>query len=113
QYLLDNGFRGYEAVTATIHTFAKDPEFVLERIRDGTFDPEDLAARTETARPDVPGPVDADDADDDAADDDGTESTSDETCPDDDEDGPDDPTQPGDETTAGGDRPTGDDGAER
>jgi len=63
RYLVDNEFRSYEAVTATIHTFAKDPAFVLERIRDGTFDPEELAARSDPTRSDDPTPADGDDDD--------------------------------------------------
>jgi flagellar protein FlaI len=54
QYLLDNGLRSYEAVTTTIHTFAKDPDFVLERIRDGSFDPSDLGDRGVSPRTEVP-----------------------------------------------------------
>lgn len=60
-YLVDNEFRSYEAVTAAIHTFAKDPEFVLNGIRDGTFDPEELVARAGRSRPGEFDGIDADD----------------------------------------------------
>ncbi len=41
-YLVEHDTTGYDEVAATIHTFARDPDYVLDAVREGTFDPADL-----------------------------------------------------------------------
>jgi flagellar protein FlaI len=141
EYLVDNGFRDYDAVTATIHTFAKDPEFVLEGIRNDTFDPDDLVARrgARSGPFDAPDPEETDEDESATDDTDRTETASGEAddteradptaavdtesmaTADGGDDEPDPPNpEPGDERPGtesggpnGGDRTTDDDGAGR
>ncbi|MFC7175976.1 ATPase, T2SS/T4P/T4SS family [Halosegnis marinus] len=38
-YLLDSGVSGYRAIAGTIHMYAKDPDYVIERLDAGALDP--------------------------------------------------------------------------
>ncbi|AWB26917.1 type II/IV secretion system ATPase subunit [Halococcoides cellulosivorans] len=47
EYLLDDGVTDYDAVARTIQGFIRDPRHVLERVRAGSFDPDDLPEEAE------------------------------------------------------------------
>jgi len=42
EYLVENDISSYDEVTSTIHTFAKDPDLVMERIEEDELDPDEL-----------------------------------------------------------------------
>ena len=42
EYLVENDISGYDEVTSVIHTFAKDPESVMERVDNDSLDPTEL-----------------------------------------------------------------------
>ena len=42
QYLIDNDITAYPEVAATIHTFARDPDSIVEQVRDDELDPSEL-----------------------------------------------------------------------
>lgn len=42
RYLIDNDITAYPEVAATIHTFARDPDSIVERIRDDELVPSEL-----------------------------------------------------------------------
>jgi flagellar protein FlaI len=51
QYMQDNDITWYEDVARTIHSFMGNSERVLDGMRDGTFDPSQLAAQPGTPEP--------------------------------------------------------------
>jgi flagellar protein FlaI len=69
-YLVETDVDDYTAVTTTIHTFSKDPGFVVGAMRDGTFDPSNLGERGVGPREDDPEGIDVDDVEETLVDDD-------------------------------------------
>jgi flagellar protein FlaI len=66
QYLVDEGVDSYADVTALIHTFSKDPDYVLERIRAGDLTAADLDAPGDEGADDPEAAAGIDDATGDA-----------------------------------------------